>query len=284
MRTILILLGLTLLAAGLITGGLALRASYQEEVQEIAPPEPAGIEVRHRPLRSPEDILPLEGERVPPVTYRGNISLAGLPVPEKKAKFFALMLPQVLLVKQELADQRAEVARIAAEAEPSHADRVWLAGMLDRYRADDAEDLLVRMEDHPTSVVLAQAALESGWGTSRFFREGNNVFGVWSFDDSEPRMAAGETRGERTIWVKRYPSLRGSIADYFVTLGRGPYTDFRQARLTEEDPLQLIEHLHRYSELGDEYVRRLALTIRSNTLHRFDRYQLGSGLLAMGGS
>jgi Bax protein len=284
MRNALILIGLTLLAAGLITGGLALRASYQKEVQEVAPPEPPGIEVRHRPLRSPDDILPLEGERVPPVTYRGNISLADLPVPEKKAKFFALMLPQVLLVKQELADQRAEVARIAAEAEPSHADRVWLAGMLDRYRAEDAEELLVRMEDHPTSVVLAQAALESGWGTSRFFREGNNVFGVWSFDENEPRMAAGETRGERTIWVKRYPSLRGSIADYFVTLGRGPYRDFRQARLTEDDPLQLIEHLHRYSELGDEYVRRLALTIRSNTLHRFDRYQLGSGLLAMGGS
>jgi Bax protein len=283
-RQALILLLVALLAAVLIVGGLRLRASYQEVARETAPSEePRGLTVRHQPLTSPDDIVPLESDRVPPITYRGNVSLAGLPVPEKKEKFFALMLPQVLLVKQELADRRAEVERIAAAAQPTQEDRIWLEGMLDRYRADDVEQLLVRLQDHPTSIVLAQAALESGWGTSRFFREGNNVFGVWSFDENEPRMAAGETRGERTIWVKRYPSLRGSIADYFVTIGRGPYTDFRRARLEKDDPLALIRHLQRYSELGDEYVRRLALTIRSNDLHRFDRYRLGTGLLAMEG-
>ncbi len=284
MRRLLIPLLLLFVAAALIAGGLALRADYQETVKETAPPEPEGVQVRYQPLRSPGDILPLADERVPPITYRGNISLAGLPVPEKKDKFFALMIPQVLLVKQELADLRDEVRRIAGTPEPSREDTAWLEGMLDRYRADDPQQLLVRLQDHPTSVVLAQAALESGWGTSRFFREGNNVFGVWSFDETEPRLAAGETRGDRTIWVKRYPSVRGSIADYFVTLGRGPYRDFRRARQTEDDPLALIEHLHRYSELGDEYVRRLALTIRSNQLHRFDRYRLdGADLLAMEG-
>ena len=284
MRRILIPLLLLLAAVALIAGGLALRADYQQTVKQTAPPEPQGVQVRYQPLRSPDDIVVLEDERVPPITYRGNISLAGLPVAEKKEKFFALMIPQVLLVKQELADLRDEVRRIARTGEPSREDVAWIEGMLDRYRADDVEQLLVRLEDHPTSIVLAQAALESGWGTSRFFREGNNVFGVWSFDENEPRLAAGETRGDRTIWVKRYPSVRGSIADYFVTLGRGPYRDFRRARQAEEDPLALIEHLHRYSELGDEYVRRLALTIRSNQLHRFDRYRLdGADLLAMEG-
>lgn len=275
---------LVLLATALIAGGLALRADYQQTAQKTAPPEPKGVRVRYQPLRSPDDIVPLTGERVSPITYRGNISLAGLPVPQRKDKFFALMLPQVLLVKQELADLRAEVRRIVEATDPSREDLAWLEGMHDRYRADDPEQLLMRLQDHPTSVVLAQAALESGWGTSRFFREGNNVFGVWSFDENEPRLAAGETRGDRTIWVKAYPSVRGSIADYFVTLGRGPYRDFRRARLVEDDPLVLVEHLHRYSELEDEYVRRLALTIRSNRLHRFDRYRLdGPGLFAMEG-
>jgi Bax protein len=283
MRSGLLLAILLLLALASIVSGLYLQASYQESARQEAPPEPEGVRVRYHVLRGPEDILPLSGKTLQPVVYRGNLSLAGLPVAEKKKKFFALLLPQILLAKQELADLREEVRRIAGETDPGPEDARWLQAMLDRYRAEDADQLLVRLHTHPTSIVLAQAALESGWGTSRFFREGNNVFGVWSFDPAEPRMAAGETRGERRIFVKRYPSLRGSISDYFVTIGRGPYSAFRRARLRQDDPLELIPHLDRYSELGQEYVRRLALTIRSNDMNRFDLYRLGSGTLAMKG-
>lgn len=260
------------LAAALIMTGLKLRADYQVIEREAA--RPSGPEVRFLPLTSPDDILPLTAGAVAPITYRGRVSLRGLPVQVKKAKFFALLVPQVLLETRLLAEKRAEVRRIAAAGDDSPRNATWLEGMLARYRAEDAGDLLRRLEDHPLSVVLAQAALESGWGTSRFFRQANNVFGIWSFDENEPRIAAGEARGERTIWVKAYPSLRGSIADYFLTLGRGPYADFRRARLQQEDPLALVPHLHRYSELGEEYVRRLALTIRANELQRFDRYRL----------
>lgn len=264
------------LAIVLIVGGLKLRADYQTIEREAAGPE--DIEVRFIPLGSPDDILPLEAPGVPPVTYRGRVSLDGLPVHEKKAKFFALMIPQVLIENRRLEETRAEVRRIMAAgiepAEDAGADALWLKAMLERYRAENARDLLRRLEDHPLSVVLAQAALESGWGTSRFFHRANNVFGVWSFDANEPRIAAAETRGDQTIWVKAYPSLRGSIADYFLTIARGPYADFRRARLREDDPLVLIDHLQRYSELGDEYVRRLALTIRANEMQRFDGYRL----------
>ncbi|MBD3221500.1 hypothetical protein GF314_09680 [bacterium] len=283
MRSILVSLLLFLVAALLIAGGLRLRATYQEEAREVQPPPP-GVQVRYRPLNSPDDIEVLTGDRVPAVTYTGRVSLADLPVQEKKQKFFALMLPAVLLAKQDLADLRDEVRRIDALDEPTVEERRWLEGMRERYRADDTATLLRRLQDHPNSVVLAQAALESGWGTSRFFREGNNVFGVWSFDENEPRMAAGEMRGDRRIYVKKYRSVLGSIEDYFVTIGRGPYTDFRAARLETDDPLELIDHLHRYSELGEEYVRRLALTIRSNDLHRFDDYRLDPGFIAQRGS
>lgn len=283
MRAALVAIVLFVIAATFIGVGLRLRADYQQEAREIQPP-PAGVQVRYRPLNTPEDIQELTGDRVPPVTYTGRVSLADLPVDEKKRKFFALMLPAVLLARQELADLRAEVRRIHALAEPSDQEQRWLAGMLERYRAEDVPALLRRLADHPNSVVLAQAALESGWGTSRFFREGNNVFGVWSFDENESRMAAGEMRGDRRIYVKTYPSVLGSIKDYFVTIGRGPYRKFRQARQHTDDPLALIDHLHRYSELGDEYVRRLALTIRSNDLQRFDHYRLDPGFIAQRGS
>lgn len=283
MRSYLIPLALFPLAVGLIALGLSFRAAERDVLTELHPP-PSGVTMRYQTLTSPDDIVDIEGPLVPPITYTGLVSLADLPVDEKKEKFFALMLPAVLIAKRELADLRDEVTRIAADPAPSREDNLWLDAMLEQYRADDTDDLLVRLADHPNSVILAQAALESGWGTSRFFRKGNNVFGVWSFDEAEPRMVAGETRGDRAIHVKRYRSLLGSIEDYFVLIGRGPYSDFRQARLQGDRPLQLIQHLERYSELGDEYIRRLALTIRSNQLQRFDDHRLATDLLAMEGS
>jgi len=261
----------------MVLSGLFLRGRFRENTEKSVPPPP-GVTIRYIHLRSPEDIQPLGGPLVEPMVYRGFVDLRGLPVADKKKKFFALVLPSVLLAKRKLADLRAEVVRISSEPEVSSEDAMWLEAMLERYRAEDTTDLLRRMEDHPNSVVLAQAALESGWGTSRFFREGNNVFGIWSFDSGEPRLEAGETRGGKRIFVKRYPSLGGSIQDYFTTIGRGPYQGFRHARTREKNPLILIRHLQRYSELGEEYIRRLALTIRSNDLGRFDRYELVPGV------
>lgn len=256
-------------AAILIAGGLLLRAGYRH-----GRPQPQGLEVLYRPLRSPEDIESLSGPAVPPVTYTRGVSLADLPVDEKKQKFFDMLLPSVLIAKHKLANLRREIARIDSLSERTSEEELWLQAMLERYRAENARQLMLRLRDHPNSLVMAQAALESGWGTSRFFREGLNLFGVWSFDENEPRMPAGETRGDCRVYVKRYPSLLGSVEDYFLTLGRGPYSDFRRARTQVRDPLELAEHLENYSELGEEYVRRVALTIRSNDLDRYDAYRL----------
>lgn len=256
-------------AAILIAGGLLLRAGYRERR-----PQPDGLEVLYQPLRSPEDIRRLSGPVVPPVTYTRGASLASLPVDEKKQTFFDMLLPSVLIAKHKLANLREEIARIDSLAERTPEEELWLEGMLDRYRAENTRQLMLRLRDHPNSLVMAQAALESGWGTSRFFREGLNLFGVWSFDENEPRIPAAETRGDHRVYVKRYRSLLGSVEDYFLTLGRGPYSDFRRARTQVRDPLRLSEHLENYSELGEEYVRRVALTIRSNDLDRYDAYRL----------
>jgi Bax protein len=211
---------------------------------------------------------------VRPVAYTRIASLTGLPVGVRKRKFFDLLLPAVLISKQRLEGERAEVTKVLAEPERSEADERWLQFMMDRYRATGPQDLLERLHGHPTSIVLAQAALETGWGTARFFRRANNVFGVWSFDEHEPRIPARKRRGMRTIYLKEYDSLIDSIDDYFVLMGRGPYGDFRRARNRTDDPLQLVEHLERYSELRGEYVKRLAAVIRCNDLQRFDRHRI----------
>ncbi len=74
------------------------------------------------------------------------------------------------------------------------------------------------MKTHPVSIVLAQAAIESAWGESRFFKKGNNIFGMWSYNRKEPRMRARETRNGKPVYLKKYRSLSDAIDDYFVTM------------------------------------------------------------------
>ena len=117
--------------------------------------------------------------------------------------------------------------------------------------------------------------MESAWGTSRFFREANNVFGVWSFDPNEPRIAAGKKRGDKTIWVKRYKNVTASVLDYYRVIAKGnAFTAFRTLRLNSNDPFILLTKLDRYSERGDAYGKELAAMIRFNKFTNYDQRNL----------
>ena len=141
-----------------------------------------------------------------------------------------------------------------------------------KYRLETTEALLQRLKTHPISIVVAQAALETGWGSSRFYREANNIFGIWSFNKNEPRIAAGVQReGKKTIYVKKYPNLEASIAGYYRMISRGrAYKTFRKARLESDNPFELITYLDHYSELRHEYVKRLYFVIKSNKFYELD--------------
>ena len=139
------------------------------------------------------------------------------------------------------------------------------------YKASNNEELLMALKPHPKSITLAQAAMESSWATSRFFTEANNVFGVWSFNKSEPRIAAGQKRGDKTIWVKKYPSIKASIQDYYRTVARGDaFDEFRKLNMETSDPYALVKKLDRYSEKGDEYGKELSLIIQCNNFNTYD--------------
>jgi Bax protein len=140
-----------------------------------------------------------------------------------------------------------------------------------KYKATTNNDLLKAMKPHPKSIALAQAAMESAWGTSRFFVQANNIFGVWSFNKNEPRIAAGEKRGEKTIWVKKYSSVKDAINDYYLVLARGrAFGEFRNLKIKSSDPYKLVEKLDSYSERGAEYGKELASMIRYNKFYKVD--------------
>ncbi|MEZ5082993.1 MAG: glucosaminidase domain-containing protein [Bacteroidales bacterium] len=127
---------------------------------------------------------------------------------------------------------------------------------------------------HPVSLAIAQAAIESAWGTSRFFLEGRNAFGVWSFSEDDSRMIANETREGRPVFLKKYNSLIDSAEDYYLVLSRGPFSDFREVRATTNDVFELLPNLTKYSEQENSYARKLNKIINKNKLIIYDSYQI----------
>jgi Bax protein len=194
-----------------------------------------------------------------------------LSVAQKKKRFIEKTLPAILRVKAELDEEYEYVLQLSQKPQLSPTEQAIIETLKLRYNVKGIPCLLKRMRTHPVSIVLAQAALETGWGTSRFYNEANNIFGIWSYNAKEPRLAAGENRGEKTIYVKKYSNLEQSIEGYFRMMATGhAYSNFRDARLNEQNPFKLIPHLGHYSELRDEYVKRLYHVIRSNRFYHFD--------------
>ncbi|MCK5404807.1 MAG: glucosaminidase domain-containing protein [Desulfobulbaceae bacterium] len=241
-----------------------------------------GLQILYQSISTPEDIRSLSGTRVPPIAYTNVVSFEGLQVGEKKKKFFDLLLPAVLISKHKLLRQRERVLAFLRKDHLTDAEKSYLDRQMKRFKAGDYDELLRKMQVHPTSIVLAQAAIETGWGASRFFRNANNVFGIWSFQDDEARVRARETRDGKVIYVKKYASLIESVDDYFLTLAKGPYKEFRKARVLLTDPWQLSGYLTKYSEQGDEYIRKLHMVINANNLVQFDTFQVDPAFISGG--
>ncbi|MBU1659773.1 glucosaminidase domain-containing protein [bacterium] len=231
--------------------------------------------IEFKKIERVSDIIPINEITVKPLAYTSVVNLGELEVNKKKEAFIAIMLPSILLSKQKMAFERKKIISLLEQEQLSDEEQIYLDNTMKRFQAKDEQQLLSRMTTHPTSIVLAQAAIESGWGSSRFFLKANNVFGIWSFSTNDNRIAAGETRSGKTIYLKDYKTLQNSVYDYFVTLSAsGPYQAFRDTRKHTKDPNKLVEHLGQYSELGELYIENLKTVIRQNNLTQYDKYVL----------
>ena len=204
------------------------------------------------------------------VIYYFSIEEADIPqmtVQEKKSRFKTLIIPAVNDVYAELMAQYQEIsASIDAQKNSQQIEKLKV-----EYKATTNDELLMALKPHPKSIAIAQAAMESAWATSRFFREANNIFGVWSFDEDEPRIAALQKRGDKTIWVKKYSSVKAAVKDYYRTLGRSSaFKEFRELRMQSNDPFLLVTKLDRYSEKGAEYGHELTSIIKFNKFNKLD--------------
>jgi len=203
---------------------------------------------------------------------------------EKKAAFFAYLYPRIVLANSRVLMARHYLLSLSQQDTLRPSELAWLKQQGDRLRvaapagsAESFATLTLRLDAIPPSLVMAQAANESAWGTSRFAREGNNLFGQWCF--SEGCGLVPLRRGDdQNHEVARFASPYDSVSAYIQNLNRHQsYRDLRQLRAQARqagqspDGLSMAAGLSRYSERGDAYVQEIQGMIRFNNLGYFDQ-------------
>lgn len=189
-------------------------------------------------------------------------------VQEKKQHFKDILVPIVTSVYLKLNNQYEDVKRDIE----GNINSEFITKLKKRYRVQSDELLLQALKPHPVSIALAQSAIESAWLTSRFTKQANNIFGVWSFKKDEPRIAATGLRGDKTIYLRKYKTLKQAVEHYYYNLSISrAYKSFRSTRVESNDPYIIVEHLQAYSEKGTEYTDMLKRVISYN---KFDEYDI----------
>jgi len=214
-------------------------------------------------------------------------------IAERKTVFLALTLPLILEANAHIAVERRRlrhaIERRAAGQELPQDLKDWLAGLAKRYKgsADRLDQLLLRVDTVPPSLVLAQAAAESGWGTSRFAIEGNAIFGQWTTAGGRGLVPRERPEG-KTYKIRSFDRLIDSVNAYLLNLNTNrSYRGFRKMRAEMRragkpmDGAALAAGLWRYSETGQEYVDLLRTIIHKNRLSPLDRATLGDTLIEL---
>lgn len=234
------------------------------------------LTVVNKKIRTANDIKIFKTKQIEPINYTNTISLNKLQVSEKKQKFFHMILPAILISKEKLRLKRKRVLSLMSIPieELTQDDKAFLEKLYKTYKTRDNKKLVNRLRTHPASIVLAQAAIESAWGESRFFKKGNNIFGMWSYNKHEPRIKALKSRNGKAIYLKKYATLSDAIDDYFVLIARGAYKSFRKERKITDNPLILVEYLSNYCELREKYTKKLKKFIVQNKLRKFDKFRI----------
>ena len=205
-------------------------------------------------------------------------SHVGLPVKRQKESFIGITLPLILAANEEISQRRKAIERAASRGDQATVERwarLYRIETEDRPLEEIERQLLLRADFVPVSLALAQAAIESGWGTSRFALQGNALFGQWAWQKDAGLKPARASNSQAV--VRSFPNLFGSVRAYMHNLNTHPrYAAFRARRhllrgRTKADlGYQLSNFLDGYAEIGEVYVAKLKTLIRSNDLGRYE--------------
>ena len=200
---------------------------------------------------------------------------------KRKEFFIQIVLPLVLKENNNIRLDRKTLFKIINKSNNTKLEKKWLEKKYKQYgvTSKDLTTLKIRMDEIPVSLALAQAAKETGWGTSRFAQEGNALFGQWTWSGEGLRpKEADENKGHK---VMKFNVLQASVRAYQRNLNtHRSYKNFRLARAHLRDngqPLDsliLSQFLKNYAETGNQYVEVLQKIINQNNLKDFDDAKL----------
>jgi Bax protein len=202
-------------------------------------------------------------------------------IKKRKNLFIQIILPLIIKENNNIRLDRNKLFSILNKSKNTKSEKVWLNSKFKQYGVvnKDLSSLKIRMDEVPTSMAIAQAAKETGWGTSRFAQEGNALFGQWTW--SGEGIKPSDADDDSTHKVMKFKVLQASVKAYQRNLNtHSSYKDFRIARAEmrdqEEklDSMILSKYLDKYAETGKEYVKILQQIIRQNNLIDFDDAKL----------
>lgn len=199
----------------------------------------------------------------------------------KRELFIKILLPLILDENEKITEDRKKLFKILGKNFNTVGERVWLKRRFKQYKIEDQDlaKLKMRMDIIPVSIAIAQAANESGWGTSRFALEGNALFGQWTY--SKKGISPKNKDPNQSHKILQFQILKASVRAYKNNLNtHNAYQEFREARakLRQEDKiingLELTKYLKKYASIGEKYVAILDDIIEKNSLTDFDKANL----------
>lgn len=216
----------------------------------------------------------------------------------KKELFFSSLLPPILKVNDTIRQDRKKlkkiILKITLDSDVTEPEYYWLTQKLRQYKVkvrdvrdfidrsgEILDELLIRMNIIPPELALAQAAQESGWGTSRFAQQGNALYGQWTWGSGCGMVPARRDDG-KTHRMKCFKNIIEAVDSYMLNLNtNSAYATLRLERRVFRDDQQidvipLVESLINYSEEGQEYVEKIKNIIRINRLYDFNKARLNT--------
>ena len=196
---------------------------------------------------------------------------------KKKDTFIKIVMPLILDENNKILENRKKLFKILGKQNNSRGERVWLKRRFEDYgiKNEDVTELKMRMDIIPVSIAIAQAAKESGWGTSRFALEGNAMFGQWTWGKKGISPLKREKNQDHKIL--KFPILRSSVKAYKNNLNTHKgYKEFREKRADlrrknkKISGVVLVQYLYNYAATGSEYTKILKKIIEQNQLTDFD--------------
>ena len=200
---------------------------------------------------------------------------------ERKDLFIKIVLPLILSENNRIKRDRVMLFKILNKNNNSKIENDWLLSKFKQYgvKSKDLSTLKIRMDEIPVSLAIAQAAKETGWGTSRFAIEGNALFGQWTYSGDGIKPAASDKEDKHKVMA--FSVLKASVRAYQRNLNtHSSYKEFRKARAIQRDndeplnSLELANYLNEYAQTGEEYTKIVKKIIEQNNLKDFDNVKI----------